>query len=69
MFNEKLKLDEVSGPTPLTGSINLQNGLFTVTTGSGAKKSTGYGVMLLNAAQGGGYMLTKTNAQAIQLTP
>ena len=56
------KAEAVSGSMPLSGSINLKTGLLTVTLGNGADKTTGYGVILLNATNGGGYLLTKTNA-------
>jgi hypothetical protein len=65
----EVKLGGVSNAVPLSGSINLKTGLLTVTIGSGAGKTTGYGAILLNATNGGGYLLTKTNVQAIQLGP
>jgi uncharacterized repeat protein (TIGR02543 family) len=65
----EVKLGGVSNAVPLSGSINLKTGLLTVTIGSGAGKTTGYGAILLNATNGGGYLLSKTNAQAIQLGP
>ena len=40
-----------------------------MTFGGGASKTTGYGVILLNETNGGGYFLTKTNAGAIILQP
>jgi len=57
------------GPTPLNGSINRKTGLLKVIIGSGASRVTGYGAVLLNGTNGGGYFLTTTNAQAIQLGP
>ena len=36
---------------------------------SGPHKLTGCGAILLNETNGGGYFLTKTNAQAIKLAP
>jgi hypothetical protein len=51
------------------GAVNLKTGLLTVTVGSGASKMIGRGVILLNATNGGGYYLTKTNAEAILLQP
>ena len=53
----------------VSGTINPKTGLLTVTIGSGANKITGHGAILLNATNGGGYYLTKTNAQAITLEP
>jgi uncharacterized repeat protein (TIGR02543 family) len=50
------------------GSITPKTGLFTVTIGVGTSKVTGHGAML-NATNGGGYFLSKTNAQAILLGP
>jgi uncharacterized repeat protein (TIGR02543 family) len=51
-----------------TGTINPKTGLLTVTIGNGDKKIIGHGAML-DATNGGGYVLTHTNAQAIQITP
>ena len=68
-ISNNFKLGKVSGPTPLSGSLAPKTGLLTVTIGSGASKVTGHGTILLNATNGGGYFLTKTNAQAIQLGP
>ena len=63
---------QISG-TGVSGSINPKTGLLKVTLGSGADKTNGYGAILLNATNsatnGGGYFLTKTNAQAIELEP
>ena len=58
----------ITGPS-VAGSINLKTGTFKVTTGSGAGKITSYGAILLNTTNGGGYFLTKTNAQAVELNP
>jgi hypothetical protein len=55
--------------TAVSGAINLKTGLLTVTIGSGPAKTNGYGAVLLNVNNGGGYFLTKTNAQAITLGP
>jgi hypothetical protein len=52
----------------VTGSINPRTGFLKVTVGSGASQLTGYGAILPNQTNGGGYYLTKTNAQAITLT-
>jgi hypothetical protein len=68
-ISNNLKLGGASGSTDLNGSINLETGLLTVTIGQGAGKTTGYGVIVLNATNGGGYILGKTNAQAIKLEP
>ena len=59
---------KVSGMS-VSGSVNLKTGLLTVAIGSGPTKVTGHGAILLNASYGGGYFLTKTNAQAIKLAP
>jgi hypothetical protein len=56
-------------PAPLSGSVNSKTGLLKVTIGSGASRVSGYGAILLNGTNGGGYFLTKTQAQAIQLGP
>jgi hypothetical protein len=55
--------------TSVNGTINSKTGLLTVTIGSGASKVTGHGAILLNAGYGGGYFLTKTNAEGIELNP
>jgi hypothetical protein len=68
-ISNNFRLGEVSGPTPLSGSINPKTGLLKVTIGSGATKTTGYGAILLNGTDGGGYSLTKTNAGAVKLYP
>jgi uncharacterized repeat protein (TIGR02543 family) len=68
-ISNDFKFGEVSGPMPLSGCINPKTGLLKVTIGSGANKTNGYGAILLNATNGGGYFLTKTNAQVIQLGP
>jgi uncharacterized repeat protein (TIGR02543 family) len=68
--NGTLDFGKLSGPaTPLNGSIAPKTGLLKVTFGSGASKTTGYGVILLNGTNGGGYFLTKTNAGAVILEP
>ena len=68
-IGSNFKLGQVSGPTNLSGTINPKTGLLTVTIGSGASKQTGYGVILPNGTNGGGYLLTRTNAGAIILQP
>jgi hypothetical protein len=60
--------DKVAG-TSVSGTINPKTGLLKVTVDTGGSKVTGYGVILLNATNGSGYFLTKTNAQAIKLGP
>ncbi len=68
-ISNNFKLGEVSGPMPLSGSINPKTGLLKVSIGSGESKVTGCGAVLLDETNGGGYFLTKTNAQAIKLAP
>ncbi len=68
-ISNDFKLGEVSGPTPLSGSINPKTGLLEVVIGSGSEKTIGYGAILLNVTNGGGYFLTKSNAGAIELGP
>lgn len=53
----------------VSGTINPKTGAITVSIGSGANKVVGHGAILLNTTNGGGYFLTKTNAQAFTLTP
>lgn len=53
----------------VSGSVNLKTGMFKVTTGRGSSAVTGSGAILLNQTFGGGYFLTKTNAQAVELSP
>ena len=55
----------------LTGSINTNTGLLTITFGNGAGKATtaGIGAVLQNANSAGGYFLGKTNAGSIFLQP
>jgi uncharacterized repeat protein (TIGR02543 family) len=53
----------------VSGTINAKSGLLTVTIGSGSSKVTGYGAVLLNSNYAGGYIVTKTNATAVQLAP
>ena len=49
------------------GTINLKTGILKVTIGTGADAVTLSGGVLLNASNGGGYFLTKTNAEAVEL--
>ena len=68
--NRTLDFSKLSGSaTPLNGSIAPKTGLLKVTFGSGASKTTGYGVILLNGTNGGGYFLNKTNGGAVILEP
>jgi hypothetical protein len=67
--NRTLAFGKATGPTPLTGTIATKTGLVKVTIGSGAAKATGYGVILPNGTNGGGYFLTKTNAGAVIFNP
>jgi hypothetical protein len=68
--NGTLDFGKLSGPaTPLNGSIAAKTGLLKVTFGSGASKTTGYGVILLNGTNGGGYFLNKANAGSVILEP
>ena len=55
----------------LTGTIAPKTGLLQITFGNGAGKATtvGYGAMLQDSTNGGGYFVTKTSAGAILLTP
>jgi hypothetical protein len=57
------------GPTNFTGgSINLSNGLLTVSfINDSGKKTNAYGAVLQNAAMGGGYFLGATNAGTMVL--
>jgi hypothetical protein len=61
---------EGNSPTnSLTGTITAKTGLLQISFGNGKGKATtpGYGVILQNAAIGGGYFVTSTNAGAILL--
>ncbi len=55
----------------LTGTINLKTGLLQVTFGNGDGRATtrGYGAMLQNTTNAGGYFVTKLNAGSIRLQP
>ena len=53
----------------VTGSINAKTGLLKMIIGTGSDKVTGDGAVLLNPPNGGGYFLTTTNAQDMELTP
>ena len=51
----------------LTGTINLKTGLLQITFGNGDGRATtkGYGAMLQNTTNAGGYFATKTNTGSI----
>ncbi len=55
----------------LTGTIAPKTGLLQLTFGNGTGKATtvGFGAMLQDSTNGGGYFVTKTNAGAILLGP
>jgi hypothetical protein len=53
----------------LGGSINATTGLLKVTFGDNNKETTGYGAVLQNQTNAGGYFLTTSNAGAILLQP
>jgi hypothetical protein len=69
VISNGLKLGKLSGPLNLSGSINTKTGLVTLGIGAGSAKKTGYGVILPNGTNGGGYFLTRTNSGAILLQP
>jgi hypothetical protein len=52
----------------VNGTIDLKTGLLTVSIKDGQTTAIGHGAILLNPTRGGGYFLTRTNAQAITLT-
>ncbi len=58
----------IAGPLA-NGSVNLKTGQFKVVVGRGASALTGFGAILSDQTNGGGHFLTKTNAQAVQLSP
>jgi hypothetical protein len=64
-------LEKLGGlPTnTLTGSINPANGFLTVSfgNGNGGTITTGFGAVLQNTTNGGGYFVTKTNYGSISL--
>jgi hypothetical protein len=65
----KFKIGQTSGSTNVSGSLAPKTGLLTVTIGSGSNEVKGYGAILLNATNAGGYGLSKTKAEAIHLGP
>jgi hypothetical protein len=68
-ISDDFELSEMSDPKLLSGSINRETGFLKVIFGNGASRITGYGAILLNATNGGGYVLTKTTALALKLEP
>lgn len=62
-----LSTGKASGSLP-NGTINPKTGLLTVNITGGDLKLTGHGAMI-NATNGGGYFLTKTNSQAVLISP
>ncbi len=69
IIRNNLTLGEVSAPALLRGSINPKTGLLEVIVGAREDRFNAYGAILLNQTNGGGYYLTKTNAQAIKIGP
>jgi hypothetical protein len=67
--NNKLVNASNTPTNSLTGTINLKTGLLQVTFGNGDGRATtrGYGAMLQNTTNAGGYFVTKTNAGSIIL--
>ncbi len=59
---------KVTGPL-VDGTVNLKTGQLKLSIGSGADKTNIYGAILLDETYGGGYFLTRSNAQAIELGP
>ncbi len=55
----------------LSGTINPKTGLVTLTFGNGSGKSTtaGFGALLQDSTNAGGYFVTRTNAGSIVLSP
>jgi uncharacterized repeat protein (TIGR02543 family) len=51
--------------TNLTGSLNLKTGAFKVMIGTGADRITGYGAIILNGTNGGGYIIPKNSTEAL----
>ncbi|MGP8200630.1 MAG: choice-of-anchor tandem repeat GloVer-containing protein [Limisphaerales bacterium] len=68
-ISNNCKLGEISGAMPVSGCINLKTGLLKVTIGSGAGKTNGYGAILLNATNGGGFFVNKASGGAVLLQP
>jgi hypothetical protein len=68
-ISNNFKLGGAPDSTPVSGAINPNTGVFTVTIGTGHEKTKGSGVILQSPLQGGGYFLTSTSAQAINIEP
>lgn len=68
-ISDTFRLVDASDAQLLSGVINPRTGFFRFTVGRGKSRLTGRGAIVLNASLGGGYYLTKTNAQAILLQP
>jgi hypothetical protein len=68
--NNKLVNASNTPANSLTGTINLKTGLLHVAFGNGDGNSTtqGYGAMLQDTTNAGGFFVTKTNAGSIFLT-
>jgi len=58
-------------PNSLKGTVAPKTGLLTITFGNGTGNATtvGFGAILQNSTNGGGYFVTRTNAGAILLSP
>ncbi len=63
------KIGEISGPLPLSGTLNPKTGQLQLVIGSKADKQTANGAVLLNGTNGGGFFTTKTNTGAVILAP
>jgi hypothetical protein len=61
------KITASSGPETVTGTLAPKTGLVTLTIGEGKTKETGHAVILPNATNAAGFILTKTNIQSIQI--
>jgi hypothetical protein len=59
---------KISG-SEVIGTLAVKTGLVKVTVGTGAQKVSATGALLLNNTTGGGYFLTKTNAQGLLINP
>jgi hypothetical protein len=69
--NTVVKASNNTTTNSLTGTIAPKTGLLQITFGNGAGKAAtvGFGAMLQDSTNGGGYFVTKTNAGAILLGP
>jgi len=59
----------ISGASLVSGSINPRTGFLRVVIGRGADQVIGYGAILLDTTNGGGYYLTPAGALAIKIAP